>query len=176
VRANAIQGKLALSSISHYPLGSHERSPPDLCVPDASTLFETAAVSSNLYLACMRDDETATFTRALVEERFGRNAINPRFPLEDVNYIDGGAVLYGADREDDIDGMSFERWGGDTFCSALYELADRPGSFLIWTSAEVNVAVTRETMIAHLPRDTLQFKRRVVWNGHELNAYIHCRN
>jgi hypothetical protein len=130
-------------------------------------------VSSSLYLACVRDGEAATFSRALVEEIFGRDAIDPRFPLMDVDYADGGAVIYCADREDDIARMSFQRWGGDTFCAALCESADRSGSFLFWSFNDVKFAVTRESMIAHLPQDALQFDRRVVSNGRELEAYVY---
>ena len=44
----------------------------------------------DLFLNCVRDGETATFKRELFEEIMGRGAVDAKFPLTTVEYIDGG--------------------------------------------------------------------------------------
>lgn len=67
-----------------------------------------AKMSFDIHLQCFRNGEPATFKRALVEEIFGRHAINFHLPLTGVNYADrGGAEIYGADDGDDIQSLMF---------------------------------------------------------------------
>lgn len=110
-------------------------------------------MSFDIFLQCFRKGEPATFKRALVEEIFGRHAINFHLPLTGVNYADrGGAEIYGADDGDDIQSLMFNHCGGCTFFDALYELAQRTGSVVIWpTTRSPYCAVTDSETIADLP-------------------------
>lgn len=107
-------------------------------------------MSFDLFMMCVRDGETATFTRKLFEEIMSRDAIDPELPMRDVTYPDGsGSHICGADR-DVMDGVSFNRPGGYTFYDHLWELADRTNSFFTWPDTGRSIAVTRSDMIAHL--------------------------
>ena len=128
-------------------------------------------MSFGIFFLCFRNGEITTIKRTLVEEIFGRDAIALKFPLTSVDYIDGGAQIYGANKEDDIEHISFDHFGGDTFFSALYELADRSGSLIVWPGNPC-FAVTREALIAHLPREIVDENPKVVGNGAELAAYV----
>jgi len=107
-------------------------------------------VSFDIFLQCFRNREPTTFPRGLFEEIFARHAIAPRFPLDEVTYGDGGAAIYGGD-DDDIQGLMFNHCGGETFFSALYQLAQRTGSVVFWPDTAPSTAVTDAGTIAHLP-------------------------
>src|SRR5690348_6146281 len=95
-----------------------------------------------IYLQCYRNGESATFKRAVVEEIFGRDAVDLRLPLTNVTYPDGsGAQIIGAYEEDDINSLMFNHFGGPTFYDRLYELAHRTRSCLLWPFGDPQSAV-----------------------------------
>lgn len=109
-------------------------------------------MSFDIHLQCYRNGEWATFKRALVEEIFGRDAVDLRLPLTDVSYPDGsGGQIFGADEEDDISSLMFNHCGGATFYDRLYELAHRTRSCLIWPFGDPQSAVTDVKTIADSP-------------------------
>jgi len=134
-------------------------------------------MSFDLFLNCVRDGETATFKRALFEEIIGRGAVNARFPLGTVEYPDGsGGEIYGADSEEDeeIDGLMFTHFGGDTLMARIWELADQTGSFLIWPSDGRCLAVTSAETVRHIPPDLAESfgPPFIVSSGDELDYVI----
>lgn len=109
-------------------------------------------MSFDIHLQCYRNGESATFKRALVEEIFGRDAVDLRLPLTDVRYPDGsGGQIFGADEEDDISSLMFNHCGGATFYDRLYELAHRTRSVLIWPFGDPQSAVTDVNTIPDSP-------------------------
>lgn len=130
-------------------------------------------MSLDIFLFCVRDGEQATFGRPVLEEVFGRGAIDPQYPLSNVKYGDGGCSIVGAE-DGDIDCLMFEHFGGDTFYSRLWELADRTGSFFIWTERERSIAVTNPRTLAQIYRNIGDDfgKPFVVRSGKELEGAI----
>jgi hypothetical protein len=135
-------------------------------------------MSSDIFLACLRGENTETFKRSLFEEIFGRQAINPRLPFTSVTYADGGAEVYGAE-EDETNYVGFDHFGGDTFFAALHELALRTRSVIYWPANEgAWAAVAEVAVIALLP---MSFERegpqavRVVRSGRELQDVYYGR-
>jgi hypothetical protein len=130
-------------------------------------------MSFDIFLVCVKNGEAAAFTRSLFEDIFSRGAINPRLPFTNVVYGDGGAQIFGADEDEDIQSLSFNHCGGDTFFAALYELADRSGSVVFWPGEERVLAVMSQAMIAHIPADMDELgPAHVVANGRELQNRI----
>jgi hypothetical protein len=135
--------------------------------------FGGTVVSFDIFLACVKDGESAAFKRILFEDIFSRGAINPRLPFTNVVYGDGGAQIDGADEHEDIESLSFNHCGGDTFFATLYELADRSGSVVFWPGEERVLAVTSQAMIAHIPADMDELgPAHIVSNGRELQNCI----
>ena len=130
-------------------------------------------MSLDIFLFCVRDGEQATFERSVLEDVFGPGAIDPQYPLLNVKYGDGGCSIIGAD-DDDIDCLMFEHFGGDTFYSRLWELADRTGSFFIWTERDRSIAVTNPQALAQIYRNIGDDfgKPFVVRSGKELEDAI----
>ena len=109
-------------------------------------------MSFDIHLQCYRNGDFATFKRALVEEIFGRDAVDLRLPLTEVHYPDGsGGQIIGAYDEDDIRSLMFNHCGGATFYDRLYELAHRTRSVLIWPFGVPQSAVTDAKTIADSP-------------------------
>jgi hypothetical protein len=109
-------------------------------------------MSFDIHLQCYRNGDFATFKRALVEEIFGRDAVDLRLPLTDVRYPDGsGGQIIGADKEDDIRSMMFNHCGGAIFYDRLYELAHRTRSCILWPFGDPQSAVTDVKTIADSP-------------------------
>jgi hypothetical protein len=127
----------------------------------------------DIFLACIRNGEPATFKRSVLEEIFGPHAYgDPDF--SNVTFPDGsGSCIYVA-RDEDIEGMMFNHCGGDDFFQALYELADRTKSVIFWPDTRPSFAVTDEATLAHLPLDYKQKfgPAQLVHSGRELQAYI----
>jgi hypothetical protein len=126
-------------------------------------------LSFDIFLHCVKDGMPAAFECGLFEEIFGRGAIDLRLPFTRVDYVDGGAEIYGADEGEDIEHLMFTRCGGETFFAALHELADRSGSMIFWPSPGRSIAVTRADMVAHIPPDMVELgPPYIVSNGREL--------
>lgn len=130
-------------------------------------------MSNDIFLICARKDGPATFKRALAEEIMNRGAINPRLPLTDITYSDGGAEV-SIEEDEDIDGGGFGRFGGRTFYDRLWELADRTGSYLVWPDFPPCLAVTRPEFVAYIDEDTVEAHGPpyVVKSGKELEYAI----
>ena len=136
-------------------------------------------MSSDIFLACVRGESVEKFARTLFEEVFGRHAVAPApgYLPKDFNYADGGTQVYGAD-DDEIDGLMFNHFGGDTFFDALHELALRTRSVIYWPDEGVWAAVAEPTTISLLPAS---FEREgpkavcVVQNGRELQDVYYGR-
>jgi hypothetical protein len=108
-------------------------------------------MSFSIFLQCFRDREPATFERAVFEEIFGRDAVNAKYPLTDVTYLDkSGGEIHGGE-DDHIQHMMFSHCGGDRFFDALQELAARTMSVLFWPATGRQIAVSDSAVIAHLP-------------------------
>ena len=109
-------------------------------------------MSFDIHLQCYRNGESATFKRALVEEIFGRDAVDLRLPLWNVGYSDGsGGQIFGADKEEDISSLMFNHCGGPIFYDRLYELAHRTRSCILWPFGDPQSAVTDVKTIADSP-------------------------
>src|SRR5690242_14673217 len=108
-------------------------------------------MSFDIHLQCYRNGDFATFKRALVEEIFGRDAVDLRLPLTDVDYPDGsGGQIFGADDEDDIRSLMFNHCGGPIFYDRVYELAHRTRSVLFWPWGKPICAIPEGTMTSDL--------------------------
>jgi hypothetical protein len=130
-------------------------------------------MSNEIYLQCV--GEGGRFKRTLFEEIMSKGAVNPQFPLVDVAYPDGsGANEIYADESEDLDGVSFGRFGGSMFYDRLWELADRTNSYVWWPDLGSPIAVTREDMISQLPEDLLDGEEEpyVVRSGKELEQAV----
>ncbi len=128
-------------------------------------------MSFTLFLICMRNGKSATFKRALFEEVLGRQAIDPTFPLYEVDYSDGGCseIRNPSEGEEDIESVTFSRFGGNIFFDALWELADRAGAFFVWPGEGRSIAVPNREFLAHVPADMgAMGPPYVVKNGREL--------
>jgi len=129
-------------------------------------------MSFAIYLQYFRNGETATFKRAVFEQIFGRHAIDlDSFPKR-VVYADGGAEIY-VDADEDIDGVTFNRCGGDTFFAALLELADQTKSVVYWPDEGRQLAVTDPEILPHLPPELAALGPAfIVKSGKELEEAI----
>jgi hypothetical protein len=113
-------------------------------------------MSFDVFLQCFRGGEHALLPRAVFEEIFSRDAIDPSYPLERVDYPDGsGGSIYGSNDEN-IDGMMFSHCGGHTFYSRLYEFAHRTRSIIFWPDIRPSLAVTDATVIDDIPFECLE--------------------
>lgn len=133
-------------------------------------------MSLDIHLQCFRNGEPATFKRALAEEIFSRDAIDFRPPLTNVTFAGGGgAEIYGADEEDDIQSLMFTHFGGKTFFDALYELARQTKSVAFMVTKVLPVAVTDAETISHLPLGFTDGMSSpvIVSSGHELEACLY---
>ena len=117
---------------------------------------EGGAMSFDIFLVCMRNGEPATFKRTLAEEVMNRGAIDPDLPLLNITYADGGGGVAYIDEDEDIDSVSFDHFGGDTFYNRLWDLMDRTGSFLFWPAVGRKLAVTRPEIVSHIDEDTVE--------------------
>ncbi len=128
----------------------------------------------DIFIACMDNGKSGTFKRALAAEILGRDSVNTKDPLWEVEYRDGsGSCVYCAETED-IDGMMFNHSGGDTFFQRLWELADSTGSMIFWPDSLRSIAVTRSAFVQYLDEDIPERERPpfVVSNGKELQYAI----
>jgi hypothetical protein len=105
----------------------------------------------DIFIQCCRNGERALFKRELVEEIFGRYALDPPPHLQGATYLDGQAEIYGADKSDEIDHLMCAHCWGTTFFEALFELADRTKSVIFWPSRGPWAAVTDVVTLTHLP-------------------------
>ncbi len=81
----------------------------------------------DFFLSCVRNGDPATFERSLFEEIMGRGAIDPDFPLQNVDYAEGnGSAIYGGE-DDDIDGLMFNHFGPGIFSTGSGNLPSGPG-------------------------------------------------
>lgn len=107
-----------------------------------------------LFLTRVLDGKVIRFEREVVEEIMGRDAVDPSSPLVDIEYADGGCELIGGD-DDSIETLMFDHFGGETFFSRLWELANRTGAFLWWAGNGDGYAVTNRDVLEHLPPDII---------------------
>jgi hypothetical protein len=113
-------------------------------------------MSFDLFVQRFQNGEVATFPREAFEEIFGRDALDPKFPIEGVAYPDGShAEIYGNDA-DHLDSLMFTHFGGDRVFALIFELAERTGSVIYWPDEAPSLAVTDATVIAHIPADCLR--------------------
>jgi len=112
-------------------------------------------MSFDLYVQRFQNGGIATFPRSVLEDIFGPGAINPSFGLTQVEYEDGShAEIYGNDSAD-LDGLMFTHFGGENVFARIFELADRTGSVIYWMDTAPALAVTRPSVIEHIPEDCL---------------------
>lgn len=105
----------------------------------------------DIFLQCYRNGEPATFKRSVVDEIFAPYAFgDPELTM--VTFPDGsGSCLY-LDQGDDIQGMMFNHCGGDEFFEALYQLAARTKSVILWPEAgPASSVITDPETWKHLP-------------------------
>jgi hypothetical protein len=129
----------------------------------------------DIFIQRCRNGERAMFKRELVQEIFGRYAVDPPPHFQGATYLDGRAEIFGADEGDEIDGLMCSHFSGMTFYEALYELADRTGSVIFWPSDGPWAAVTKEATLAHSPPGAFDRDGRppsVVGSARELVALI----
>ena len=133
-------------------------------------------MSFDIFLDCVNNNGTQTFKRQVAQEILGRGAVDEASALYQVEYPDGSASSVIGEEDEDIDGLMFNHSGGDTFFERLWELADRTGSIIYWPGDDTPVAVTREEMLQHIPRDDEGHQMEpqfVVANGKELQQVIY---
>jgi hypothetical protein len=131
-------------------------------------------MSFDIFVMCSRKGARATFKRELFEEIMGRGALDASLPLTNIEYADGMCVAYYDEEREDLDSTAFDHFGGDTFWSRLYELADRTGSFLVWPVVGRQVAVTRPELIDEVYPDVAENlgPPYVVANGRQLELLV----
>lgn len=129
----------------------------------------------DIFVQCCRNGERAMFSRDLVEEIFGRYALDPPPHLQGATYLDGRAEIYGADKHEEIDHLMCTHSWGTTFFEALYELADRTKSVIYWPGGDIWAAVTDPATLVHLPPGAFDKNGEppaVIADGQELHALI----
>jgi hypothetical protein len=129
----------------------------------------------DIFVQCCRNGERAMFSRNLVEEVFGRYALNPPPHHQNATYLDGRAEIYGAGEGEEIDGIMCSHSWRTTFVEALYELADRTKFVIFWPSLGPSAVVTDEVTLMHLPPGAFDHEGEppaVVANAKELEALI----
>lgn len=128
-------------------------------------------MSFSIHLVCAREGEKATFKRALFDEIMGREAINPKFPLYQVDYHDGGCwdIRDPFVDQGETSMISFSRFDGNTFFDLLWEFADKVGAFMFWPGEGRLIAVTNREVLAQLPGELKNMgPPYIVKNGREL--------
>ena len=133
-------------------------------------------MSFEVFTRRFRNKQMAPYATAIAERIFMRGAIDPKTPLEGVDYVDGSAEIYGAEG-DMTDGITIARFSGRTVHERLFELADETGSVILWPAADVRALVTKAEWLDHLPDDMLQIEPNpaVVHNVDELIEAIRRR-
>jgi hypothetical protein len=129
-------------------------------------------MSMSLHLVCIEGEGQFTFSRAIAREILSRGAVSPEDVLEyRVDYPDGGggAEVYCEDGVE-LNEISFNRFGGETFFDRVWELADRIGAVIFWPAPGPSNAVTRTEVIERLPSYFREEENIpvVVHNGREL--------
>jgi hypothetical protein len=132
-------------------------------------------MSFDIFLQCYRNGEPANFKRSVVEEIFGPHAYgDPDF--SNVTFPDGSGSCMYVDDGDDMQCIMFNHCGGHDFFQALYELADRTKSVVLWPDDDrPATAVTDEATPGHLPAGfsgPVLGQARLVHSGRELEEYI----
>ncbi len=108
-------------------------------------------MSFDIFVFFYKNGDISPIPRSQFEEIFGREAVDPAFPLTDVQYPDGSrGDIYGAE-DDLIESLMFNHCGGPTFNARLFELLDRLGGTLQWPGEAPCYAVTRREVLDHLP-------------------------
>ena len=74
----------------------------------------------------------------------------------------------------DIDCVAFGHFGGDALYDAMYDLADRSSSIIVWPSPESFTAVTDEAVVKDLPKEFSSDLSlvKLVHSGAEIEAVI----
>jgi hypothetical protein len=135
-------------------------------------------MGTDIFLHCLKEGEDAYFPRALCEEIFLRNALNPHLPLEALEYPDGRAEFYLEKEDEMICHMFFPHSYGPTFFAALYELVHKTRSVILWVGmgpTGPGFAVTDPDVAAELPPDWIPNLGQplVVSSGEELETAIY---
>jgi len=137
-------------------------------------------MSFDIFLQCFRKGQPATFKREIFEDIFLPHCADLKGYRSDPKFMraefpDGGGsdihsgndydVLrmqlehgelpagtdIGVDDKSIIDHMMFNHCGGDMFFQALYELANRTQSVILWPSEGPSTVVTNEAVLKELP-------------------------
>jgi len=111
-------------------------------------------MSMDLFLVCIEGSEKTTFKRALAQKILGRDALRPELALTyRVDYPDGSGAEVSCDEGEDLDNISFSRFGGEMFFVRLWELADHIEGLIFWPAPGPNKAATRVELLDRLPSE-----------------------
>ena len=113
-----------------------------------------------LFVHAVRDGKPFYYARSIAEEIFNRDAIDPSTPLTNVEYADGMAEIFGADK-DPMDGIMLAHFSGRTVLERAFELAVKTGSIIVWPGSPP-WAVPDLAVIGHLPGDPTENKAQFV--------------
>lgn len=141
----------------HAPLGL-EASPRH----SASDWQGRIPLSFSIYVQRFWNGERATFPRSYIEETFGLNIVSrePKFGCMVLEYpAEGHAGDVYVGSEEQIDGFSINRPGGDRFplfWSSILHLMQKAGLVLHWPSTGPSLTVTDLALVEHVPSEMLE--------------------
>jgi hypothetical protein len=114
------------------------------------------------------------FERAEIVRILGPAAVMDGADLVGIAFSDSdGGEIYGANAET-FDELSFGEGAGDRFFDALWRIADATGAFIYWLGDEGCSAVTKSSVLPHLPPDIVADTGpvRIVADGDALEEAI----
>ena len=137
-------------------------------------------MSLDLFIVCFRKGEPAPYDREIFDRIFLSHFDRPEKRKRDrghvqVTFPDGSRsdidINYNGS---DIDCVAFNHFGGNALYDAMYDLADRSSSIIIWPSPESFTAVTNEAVVKDLPKEFSSDLSlvKLVHSGAELSALI----
>ena len=115
-------------------------------------------MSFDIFVQHFQNGETATFERKIAEDIFGPYAIqrDKNGGIMRIKYPDGGGADVYGDKQEQIDHLGFDRFGGDAFFDALLQFANRIQGVIYWPGEGRCSAVTDPSIVAHLPAEFIE--------------------
>jgi hypothetical protein len=137
-------------------------------------------MSLDLFIVCFRKGEPAPYDREIFDRIFLSHFDRPEERKRDRGYVqvtfpDGSRSDIGISYDGpNINCVSFNHFGGNALCDAMYDLADRSSSIIIWPSPESFTAVTNEAVVKDLPKEFSSDLSlvKLVHSGAEIEAVI----
>lgn len=113
-------------------------------------------MSFDLFLTHFRHGETAELNKAAIDEILGPHAVRREPTVMRLEFSDGGqAEVYLGDASDNTTVM-FTHFGGEACFEAIYQLAARTQSLILWPDVGPSEAMADPATLQHLPSNYLE--------------------